>query len=66
MDYNIPINDVARKIRDDAHELLKVIDKLQDENPKNDAVEEWSFNYKQIKTDIKIQDQWCHYCVNQE
>lgn len=61
MDYNLPINDVARKIRDDANELVKVIEKLQEKNPKSDTDDEHSFNYAHIKANVMVANRWCHY-----
>ena len=72
-DYNIPISDVARKIWNDAGKLFEVIEKLQEDNPRNHTVEDCPFNFKQIENDVKVENyiqtengvivenQWCYY-----
>ena len=52
-DYNLPINDVARKIHNDAKYLRAIIERLYNQNPhgKNSTVE----------TKIKVKSDWCHY-----
>ena len=52
-DYNLPINDVANKIHNDAKYLRTIIEQLYNQNPhgKNFGVE----------TKIKVESEWCHY-----
>ena len=62
-DFNFPINDVARKILNDADDLHTIIEKLYEQNPQSytNAEAEYYFDLKSIESIVKIENKWCHY-----
>jgi len=60
-DLNNPVNDVAKKILDDADYLRLIIEQLHNQNPKSQTVVEHSFNFKAIETNSKVENKWCNY-----
>ena len=65
-DFNYPINDVAKKILNDADYLHTIIEQLHEQNPQSQTnVEaEYSFDLKIIENTLKMENKWCHYSVN--
>ena len=62
-DYNFPINDVAKKILNDANSLRAIIEKLHEQNPQShtNAKVEYLFDLKLIESTVKMENKWCHY-----
>ena len=59
--FNHPINDVAKKILNDADYLRTIIEQLYNQNPQGHTVAECSFDFKTIETNVKVENEWCHY-----
>ena len=72
-DYNIPLNTVASKIRRDTEKLRKAVENLLEVNPRSHTTEDYSFDYKQIESQVMVktfkqtikgniaENQWCFY-----
>ena len=62
-DFNYPINDVAKKILNDAEYLRTVIEQLYKQNSQSQANSEaqYSFKPKIIEKTVKVENKWCHY-----
>lgn len=62
-DYNLPINDVAKKVLEDADNLHKIIGQLYKQNPQSqtNAETQYSFDLKLIENAVRMENKWCHY-----